>query len=187
MLEEIVSTLRGTKRSGGLTIGLRSIPKHDTTEGGVLAACGESDVRERRQVDVSTSGGGGCGSTDVDLDVPVYCDCPRPGIPARHSVLAHWDSASIVNSSYAPLVEVPVIGVVVVDDSAVVVVYDGSQPETVTDAEATLTELNVDGIEGNGVQDSVTGAVEYTIMNPIKMCTLTSRGRRRGTGTVVRR
>ena len=70
-----------------------------------------------------------------------------------------------MNSSYAPLVEVPVIGVVVVDDSAVVVVYGGSQLETVIDVKATLTELNVDGIEGYGVQDSVTGAVEYTIMD----------------------
>ena len=85
------------------------------------------------------------------------------------------------------MVEVPVIGVVVVDDSAVVVVYGGSQLETVTTVDATLTELDVDGIKGYGVQDSVTGAVEYTIMNSIQMCTLTSRGRRRGMGTVVRR
>ena len=84
------------------------------------------------------------------------------------------------------MVEVPVIGVVVVDDSAVVVVYGGSQLGTVIDVKATLTELNVDGIEGDGVQDSVTGLLS-TQSGSIKMCTLTSRGRRRGTGTVVRR
>ena len=63
------------------------------------------------------------------------------------------------------MVEIPIIGVVVVDDSAVVVVYGGSQLETVTTVEATLTELDVDGIKGYGVQDSVTGVIEYTIMN----------------------
>ena len=165
MLEGIVSTFRGTKRSGGLTIGLRSIPKHDTTEGGVLATRCEGDVRERRHIDVSTSGSAGCGSADVDLDVPVDCDCPRPSVPARHSRLPRWVASSVMNSSYAPLVEVPVIGVVVVDDSAVVVVYGGSQLETVIDVKATLTELDVDGIEGDGVQDSVTGVIEHTIMD----------------------
>jgi hypothetical protein len=115
------------------TVRLGKIPEHDATEGRVRRLERGRNCRERRGVDVARSGG--CrrrGRAEVDLHVLVWARGLGPGVPER---------------------VVPVIRVPVVVHAAVVVVCRGWSPEVLSRMGQLLTELDVEGIESDGVDD----------------------------------
>lgn len=84
------------------TCRLRSIPKHDTTEGRVLFASGEGIRCKCGGVDIArTRSGARGGGTDINLNVRIRRDCLGPVIPCG---------------------EVPVVGVVKVGEATVVAI-----------------------------------------------------------------
>lgn len=109
---------------------MRGIPEHDATEGRELAARRESDVGERGQVDVATASSARRGCADIDLDVLVDGDGLRPVVPADR--IGEFNLFLSTGRCVSPLVEVPVIRVRIVDDTAVVVVWQGSQADVST-------------------------------------------------------
>ena len=93
-----------------LTICLRSIPHHDTTEGRVLALRGLDDGLESVDGNVTSLGGAGRGgNTHVDLDVLVRRLSLSPVIPRVQSVARLLTD----RDQYSPSAKVPVIGVAV--------------------------------------------------------------------------
>ena len=66
-----------------LTVSLRSIPKHDTSERRVLATglCGDASQRRRIDIVARVSGPRGSRSTDVNLDIFVGRSSLGPVVP----------------------------------------------------------------------------------------------------------
>lgn len=119
----------------GLTPCLRSIPKHDTTEGRVQIASSKSIRNEGSSVDVTIgSSGVRSRSTEVDLHVRVGRDGLGPGVPVA---------------------EVPFTRSVLADLAVVAVVIQSGQYARMSNTARryVLVELNVDSIETDRVDD----------------------------------
>ena len=70
------------RRDEALTVGLRSVPEHNTTERRVLAARLEGNVDQRSRINVTRAASSRRGkSADVDLDILVRGDGLSPGVP----------------------------------------------------------------------------------------------------------
>ena len=93
-----------------LTVRLRGIPKHDTSEGRILVSGCNSDASKLTGANIATAGSRRRGGrTDVDFDVLVRRLSLSPVIPRVQSVARLLTD----RDQYSPSAKVPVIGVAV--------------------------------------------------------------------------